>query len=76
MRRYRKRADEHQNKRRNARNKVPSSQLPAPSTPPAPREGRSSPQEDLDPELLAGAGGLVDSLNLSVEPEAPLFRRL
>lgn len=50
--------------------------FPAPSAPPAPQEGRSSPQEDLDPELFAGAGGLVDGLNLSVEPEAPLFRRL
>lgn len=39
-------------------------------------EGGSSPQEDLDPELLAGSGGLVDRLNLSVKPESPLLRRL
>lgn len=46
-----------------------------PTTSPC-RRGRSSPQEDLHPELLAGAGGLADGLNLGVEPESPLVRRL
>lgn len=43
---------------------------------PPTQEGRSSPQEDLDSEFLVGARGLADVLNLGIEPEAPLIRRL
>lgn len=41
-----------------------------------PLERRSLPQENLHSELLVGAGGLVDVLNLSIKPEAPLVWRL
>ncbi len=39
-------------------------------------DGRSLPQQNLDSELLVGAGGLVDALNLGIKPEASLIRCL
>lgn len=44
-----------------------------PNASPSHLRGGSSPQEDLDSELLIGAGRLIEGLNLCVEPEAPLI---
>lgn len=47
-----------------------------PTQHPPNRGGGSSPEEDLDSELLVGARGLVEDLNLGIKPEAPLIRCL
>lgn len=72
VRQCREQGGEHQHYKSAAGHKGPGGPTQHPPT----SGGGSSPQEDLDPELLAGSGGLVDRLNLSIEPEAPLLRRL
>lgn len=53
--------------------KINSNYPPMPNVSPSHLRGGSSPQEDLDSELLVRAGCLIEGLNLCVKPEAPLI---